>query len=139
MKLLPLLIFLFISQIIATAQETEKKHPVDAKLEDCLAKDINYTTAGMVECTQKAYDAWDKELNNVYKKLMTKLSNNEKATLKKAQIEWLAFRDLEFNNIDSIYDKLDGTMYIPMRLNEKVDVIKRRVLQLDGYYQLLNF
>lgn len=138
MKLLSLLILLFISQIIVTAQEAEKKHPIDVMLEDCLAKNENYTTAGMLECTDKAYNEWDNELNSVYKKLRAKLSGTEKSVLKKAQVAWIAFRDLEFKNIDSIYDKLEGTMYIPMRLNEKLEIVKNRAEQLNGYFQLLN-
>jgi uncharacterized protein YecT (DUF1311 family) len=131
-------LFLCFTWAVVCGQETEKKHPIDANLENCLAKEMNYTTAGMLDCTQKAYNEWDNELNSVYKKLMLKLSDNEKSTLKKSQVEWIMFRDLEFKNIDSIYDKLEGTMYIPMKLNEKMEIVRRRTLQLDGYLLLLN-
>lgn len=124
---------------VGFAQETEYKHPIDVTFENCLQDENNFTTAGMIGCTQDAYDAWDKELNSVYKKLMMKLPNNEKAALKKAQVEWIKFRDLEFENIDSIYDLFSGTMYIPMRLNEKMDLVKRRTLQLGGYLYLMDY
>ena len=136
MKHVVTLLFCFTWAVIC-GQEVEKKHSIDVNLENCLAIEKNYTTTGMLDCTQKAYAEWDKELNSVYKKLIAKLSGSEKAALKKAQGEWIIFRDLEFKNIDSIYDKLDGTMYIPMRLNEKMEIVRRRTIQLNGYLQIL--
>jgi len=137
MKLLPIIFLLLFFHIVLLAQESEKRHAIDIKLYDCLDKEENFTTTGMLECTQKAYEDWDKELNFVYKKLRAKLTDDEKSALKKAQLEWIKFRDLEFINIDLIYDKLQGTIYIPMRLNEKVEIIKNRTLQLQAYLQLL--
>lgn len=138
MRMITLFIFLCSFVSIGFAQETEYKHPIDVAFEDCLNNENNYSTTGTVNCTQDAYDAWDKELNSVYKKLMKELPTNEKAALKKAQVEWIKFRDLEFKNIDSIYDLFSGTMYIPMRLNEKMELVRRRAMQLDGYLLLLN-
>ncbi len=139
MKLTTLLIFLSAFFSVGFTQEAEYKHPIDVAFEKCLQDENNYTTTGMVNCTQEAYDAWDTELNSVYKKLMMKLPKNEKAALKKAQVEWIKFRNLEFENIDSIYNLLSGTMYIPMRLNEKMDLVKRRALQLGGYLLLMDY
>ncbi|PKL83244.1 MAG: hypothetical protein CVV24_06025 [Ignavibacteriae bacterium HGW-Ignavibacteriae-3] len=137
MKLFCILLFATFFRVTSFAQETPEKHPIDLMLDNCLSNEENFTTRDMLECTQKAYEAWDKELNIVYKKLMSKLSENGKSVLKRAQIEWIAFRDLEFKTIDSIYDILQGTMYIPMRLNDKMDLVRRRTLQLNGYLQLL--
>ena|SRR3989304_7266975 len=143
MKLKFFLILLCVFPILVFGQEEEnekpKEYPIDIELKECLSKEENFTTNGMLGCTDKAYKEWDKELNVVYQMLMSKLTSSEKVTLKKAQIEWIKFRDLEFKNIDSIYDKLQGTMYIPMRVNEKMQIVRTRVLQLDGYDQLLIF
>jgi uncharacterized protein YecT (DUF1311 family) len=120
MKLL--LLYTFFSQLHLSAQEVEKKHRININLEDCLSKEENFTTYGMLECTDRAYKEWDNELNSVYKKLMAKLSGNGRSALKTALVKWIAFRDLEFKNIDSIFNLLSGTMYIPMRLNEKMEL-----------------
>src|SRR2546422_2085931 len=89
------------------------QHPIDKALDACIDK--NGSTAGMVECTDKAYAAWDKELNKNYGELMRALNPKQKEALRLAQLEWIKYRDLEFKSIDSVYDTLQGTMYIPMR------------------------
>ena len=55
---------------VSGAQE-QTPHAIDKALEACIDK--NGSTAGMVECTDKAYAAWDKELNKNYGELMRAL------------------------------------------------------------------
>ena len=64
----------------------------------------------MVECTDKAYAAWDKELNKNYVELMQTLKPGQKEALRLAELEWIKYRDLDFKLIDSIYDTMQGTM-----------------------------
>ena len=47
--------------------------PLDAALDACLAKPEALSTPGMVECTDEAIQAWDKRLNEVYKRVMADL------------------------------------------------------------------
>lgn len=91
----------------------------------------------MVECTDKAYAAWDKELNQNYGKLMRTLKPPQKETLRLAQLEWIKYRDLDFKLIDSVYDTMQGTMYIPMRIAARLEVLKKRALELKDYQDLL--
>ncbi len=44
-------------------------------------------------CLNKVYGEADKELNVVYKKLRTLLTDNEKSTLKKTQLKWIKNRN----------------------------------------------
>src|SRR5881397_914981 len=111
------LVFLFPTVFFAQEQI---QHPIDKALEACIDK--NGSTAGMVECTDKAYAAWDKELNKNYGDLMRKLATKQKEALRLSQLEWIKHRDLEFKFIDSIYDTLAGTMYIPMRIAAHMEV-----------------
>ncbi|MDX6385307.1 MAG: hypothetical protein QOK48_2880 [Blastocatellia bacterium] len=115
------------------AQETQ--HPIDKALEACIDK--NGSTAGMVECTDKAYLAWDKELNKNYSELMRTMKPVAKESLRLAQLEWIKFRDLNFKLIDSVYDRMEGTMYIPMRVDARMEIVKRRALELKGYLDLI--
>ena len=119
---------------VSIAQE-ETQHPIDKALEACVDK--NSSTAGMVECTDKAYAAWDKELNKNYGELMRALKPKQKEALRLAQLEWIKYRDLEFKLIDSIFDTMDGTMYIPMRISARMDVIKKRALELKDFTNLV--
>src|SRR5689334_1590783 len=108
----PWLLVLALAATPCMAQE-KKEHPIDRALERCMDKDPS--TAGQINCIDKAYASWDKELNRAYNELMRALDAPGKQSLKTAQAEWLKYRDLEFKLIESVYDKLEGTMYIPMR------------------------
>ena len=128
--LLPLLLPTFVY-----AQE-EQKHPIDKALEICTDKDPS--TAGMVNCTDAAYKKWDQELNKNYRTLMARLKPAGKQLLKSAQLSWIAYRDNEFKLIDSIYDGIQGTMYIPMRIDEKMQIVKQRALALASHVDMLD-
>ena len=117
------------------AQE-EQKHPIDKALEICTDKDPS--TAGMVNCTDAAYKKWDQELNKNYRTLMARLKPAGKQLLKSAQLSWIAYRDNEFKLIDSIYDGIQGTMYIPMRIDEKMQIVKQRALALASHVDMLD-
>ncbi len=126
----------------AAADKTERqsadknqKHPIDRALGECIEKD--WSTAGMKNCTYKAQDSWDKELNKNYNALMKELDPEEKEVLKSSQKKWLEFRDNEYKVIDAVYSKLQGTMYITMRVGERLDIVKQRALILKNYLDLL--
>jgi len=133
-KLFLAVLSVFLLAAITIAQE-QTQHPIDKALEACIDK--NGSTAGMVECTDKAYAAWDKELNKNYGELMRTLKPSQKETLRLAQLEWVKFRDLDFKLIDSVYDTMQGTMYIPMRVDARMEVVKERALELKGYLDLV--
>ena len=133
-RLLLAVVSIFLLGTIAIAQE-QTQHPIDKALEACIDK--NGSTAGMVECTDKAYAAWDKELNKNYGELMRTMKPSQKETLRLAQLEWIKFRDLDFKLIDSVYDTMQGTMYIPMRVDARMEVVKKRALELKGYLDLV--
>jgi uncharacterized protein YecT (DUF1311 family) len=128
-----LLLWLLLPTIVS-AQETQK-HPIDVALEICTEKDPS--TAGLVRCTGIAYKKWDQELNKNYQTLMSKLKTADKRLLRSAQLSWVAYRDNEFKLIDSIYDKIQGTMYIPMRTEEKMHIVKQRALALASHVNML--
>jgi uncharacterized protein YecT (DUF1311 family) len=126
-------VFIFIA-VPCFAQEKED-NPIDKALERCLDK--NGSTAGSVDCIDKAYQAWDKELNRAYNELMGTLSAEAKQSLKAAQTEWIKYRDLEFKLTDSVYSSMQGTMYIPMHADHRMEIVKKRALELKGYLDLL--
>src|ERR1700694_5591611 len=132
-KLFMALLSVFLCATFSAAQE-QTQHPINKALEACIDK--NGSTAGMVECTDKAYAAWDKELNKNYGALMRTLKPTQKEALRLAEFEWIKYRDLDFKLIDSIYDTMQGTMYIPMRIDARMEVIKKRALELKGFLDL---
>ena len=118
----------------AFAQE-KPEHPIDKALGVCIEKDPS--TAGLTECTTRAYQSWDRELNKNYGELMRKLKAPQKEALKAAQLEWIKQRDAEFKFIDSVFDTLEGTMYISMRIESRTELVKTRALLLKSYYDLV--
>lgn len=112
----------------AHAQAEEPPHPIDKHLNDCMLKDG--TTAGMVSCSNAAYASWDAELNKQYRELVGKLNAADLAKLKDSQRKWLSFRDAEFAFIDTIYAKLEGSMWRPSIINDKLEIVKDRAVQL---------
>jgi uncharacterized protein YecT (DUF1311 family) len=129
-----LLLFILLPTIVS-AQEP-RKHPIDEALDICTEKDPS--TAGMVRCTDIAYKKWDQELNKNYQTLMSKFKPAGKGLLKSAQLSWIAYRDNEFKLIDNIYDAIQGTMYIPMRIDEKMQIVKQRALALASHVDMLD-
>ena len=120
---------------LVSAQEAQT-HPIDKALEICTDK--NPSTAGMVNCTDAAYKKWDQELNKNYRTLMARLKPAGKQLLKSAQLSWITYRDNEFKLIDNIYDAIQGTMYIPMRIDEKMQIVKQRALALASHLDMLD-
>ena len=112
------------------------KHPIDAWLEECTAKDES--TVGQIACLATAYEKWDAELNRVYQALKEKLPESARPALKAAQIAWLKYRDEEFNLMGALYDPLDGSMYRLMKAADRVDFVRKRALELTSYLDVLN-
>jgi uncharacterized protein YecT (DUF1311 family) len=116
----------------AYAQE-QTQSPIDKALDACIEK--NGSTAGMTQCTETAFTAWDKELNRSYGEFMRQLKPAQKEALRLSQLEWIKYRDLEFKFIDAMYDSFEGTMYIPMRVDARLEVVKKRALELKHYLE----
>ncbi len=110
-------------------------HAIDRRLAECMIQDE--TTDGMTDCLVEAYDMWDRELDRICGELRKRLRPEGRAALKAAQSEWLQYRDLEFALIDSIYSGFDGTMYTPMRVEDRMNILKNRVMELKSYIDLL--
>jgi uncharacterized protein YecT (DUF1311 family) len=113
-------------------------NPIDKELNSCLNDPEHYSTAGMVDCEQRAYTAWDRELNSVYKELFSKLGPAEQKDLKEGQRNWLKFRDSELKFSDDIYEQKQGTMWAPMSVDASAEIVKDRVLQLHHRLDVLN-
>ncbi len=47
--------------------------------------------------------------------------------------EWLKFRDSEVNFQDSVYSKMEGTMYIPMSPDSRMQVVENPALELQSW------
>ena len=121
---------------IALAYEKVEKHPIDIKLEQKIEQDSS--TTGMVEAYQWACKEWDKLLNKNYNALMKKLSKAEQDKLLVSQLEWIKYRDLEFEFNGKYWSGFQGTMYRIAPAAFQSDFIRERALRLGYYLEDLN-
>lgn len=117
-----------------------QKHPIDIKLEDCLEE--NYSTSGMMDCTNEALTAWESELDKNYKQIQSVLGDAGKTAMKDSQKKWEEFKTKEFAMIDAMYMTVvkktgGGTMYKLIGINQKLQVIKNRALEIKGHYNYI--
>lgn len=127
--------------VTASAQDTKgDKHPIDVFLSECT--DSNWSTMGMIQCTDEASKKWDEEMNLYYNKLMNMLDEDAKEKLRASQREWVKFRDLEYESIGSMYSYIykkagGGTMYSLLSVGASMDVVKQRALDLKDKYDVI--
>jgi uncharacterized protein YecT (DUF1311 family) len=137
-KILKLILFTLISGALqGQITDLEEKHPIDIRLEECLSIDSNASTSGMINCVEIAAAEWDKELNKYYKLLMGLLQPSEKIQLKAAQISWLGYLEKEKGFAASMYQNMQGSMWIAVSAQRSSDIIRKRVMELKEYYDNL--
>ena len=125
----------WVGALLSNAQTAEKRHPLDVKLDECLKTDPS--TADMLECLGRAYTDWDAELNAIYQKLLAGLPAEGPAALRESQRAWLKFRDQEFLLLQKLYGLREGSMYRTMLAADRVDLVRKRALELSSYLDVL--
>ena len=109
---------------------------IERELAACIERDPS--TAGMTQCVYAANDAWDTSMNAGYARLLASLSPPEAEALRASQRRWLVFRDAEYVLIDAVFARLDGTMWIPMRVGHRLSLTQARARQLEQYQALVD-
>lgn len=116
---------------LGSARAEESKYSADKWLDKALAK--NHSTMGMRHATLKARELWGAEMNRDYKRLMSGLKGDRRATLLKSQTAWAAFRDAELEaNVLLIANKR-GTMWPLLADENALQLVRTRALQLKAY------
>ena len=115
------------------------KNPIDISETKCLnKKDI--ANAEMRNCTLKASESWDKELNKYYNLLKSKLPQESFEILQESQKQWLKYRDQEYLFISNLYYEVkEGTIWYLIADNKKKEIVKERAIALQQYYEMLDF
>lgn len=96
----------------------------------------NYSTVGMLDAANDAFNRYDSLLNKYYKKLAASLKPADRPLLLQAQKSWLAFRDNEMK----LYNAMSADGGTAASLNSAgvcLALLKIRVNQLYGYYEEL--
>jgi uncharacterized protein YecT (DUF1311 family) len=106
---------------------------IDQALDECLATPEGATTTGQVMCLTRAYDAWDQQLNVVYRALMEKLDPASKTLLRDAQRQWLAYRDADRTFQGGPWTEDKGTIMRIILNSAAVDRVRTRTQALRDY------
>jgi len=107
-------------------------HPIEAELSRCMESPEGMSTHGMRQCMGAATEAWDKELNRVWRELMAELPAASKEPLRVAQRKWIAFRDAELEALGNAYGAMPGTMFLVMQADAASTLTRDRVRQLEA-------
>ena len=88
------------------------------------------TQSEMNQCAAQAYKAADAGLNQVYRRLVAMLNDDEKGQLKEAQTAWLKYRDA---NCEFAADQFKGGTMRPMIYGYCLaDMTKKRTIELKN-------
>lgn len=118
---------------VITYGQVDSTYQIDKELQDCLDSSENYTTKGMTDCVSTATEKWDTELNKAYIELLDLLTTEQKEKLKIAQREWIEYRDKEIEFSNQLYYDMQGTMWIPVAAQTKLDLTRKRTIELESY------
>ena len=110
-----------------------KMKSVDDELDDMLS--YAESTSDMANAINYAAEAWDAELNNIYKILMNELSQEEQISLRNIQQDWIKRRDFKIN--EAVEDSGGGSASIVSGKSVFLEETKKRTLELARIYDSL--
>lgn len=99
-----------------------------------------FTTFGWRALESKYTEYWDKELNQIYKQLLSKLDRESKEALMESQKEWLKYHMSESEFVEKTFIRngylgSQGLVSLDTVIRER---IKERTMQLFEYRYLLD-
>lgn len=114
--------------------QNEQKHPIDKMEENCLSN--KSSTQEINECTFKAIDAWNKEIEKHLASLKNITSKDDFEKIQLSQKNWETYRDSELVVYNLIQQK-EGTMFQNVSTGFKRELIKQRALEMKSLYETL--
>lgn len=116
---------------IASAQK--KGDLIEAQLDACLGAPAGQTTAGMIDCSHKAYLAYDKRMNDVYQRIMHNADPQSRTLIRNAQRQWLAYREAQRQADNGPWRADRGSIASVDIEALNVDAIRARIAELNYY------
>ena len=135
MKILLILILSIYS--LNSFGQSLKEADIDEKLLLCLSLNENSTTQGMTNCMIDAADAYEDLMNFKYNQLLDLLTIEQKDFLIITQKEWIDFRERELSFANQLYESIGGTMWIPIKVEHRLNLTKQRTFEIDKYISIL--
>lgn len=90
---------------------------------------------GRAECLSRAFESWDKDIAETYATLRRSATPAELKPVEAGQLSWAAYKDHEFAFLDAMLMRKRGTLYVPMRIEYRIEILKARALELERYVE----
>lgn len=135
MKRILITMMMFVVSALSFASYTSDLTSRMDKLSKSLEKYYSGTTAEMSYATNKEYEAWDKELNKVYKLVLSKLSKKQQEVLRKEQREWIKKRDREAEKGAESFK--GGNFWSTIYTSGQLEATKEKTIELAKRYDRL--
>lgn len=114
----------------------ENVNPIDKAESDCM--NIDYSTIGMLNCTQTAIDSWNNQIAKDINLLKEILDENDNNLLVTSQQDWEKYNKSTNDFIKSLIIKKQGTMYVNVSSGLIREIVKQRALNLREYINITN-
>ncbi|MEK8121676.1 lysozyme inhibitor LprI family protein [Methylocystis sp. IM4] len=131
MKYLSYLIVLAI--FLTPAFAGDAADPIAAEADKCFKTPQGETTAGMTACSHQAYIAYDKQMNELYRRVMESVDPQSQERIREAQRRWLAYRDAQRRADDGPWRADRGSMASPDIEAMNIDAVRQRIQELRYY------
>ena len=124
----------FDKNTIKVNAQNEQKYSIDKMEEICLSN--KSSTQEINECTFKAMDAWNKEIEKYLALLKNINSKDDFENIQISQKNWEKFRDSEII-VYNLIQQNEGTMFQNVSTGFKRELIKQRAIELKSLYETL--
>jgi uncharacterized protein YecT (DUF1311 family) len=104
-------------------------HPIDSRMTKCL--DRSHAIMPRADCYNKAYTDWEQDIKKYQNRLLQKADAEQRKKILAEEKAWEDIRDEEFKKIADEYNNRKGTGYIPVRIALRMQVLRKRALQLE--------
>lgn len=124
---------IILASAMASAIAGDRADPIEEQADRCLKTSKGETIAGMTECSHQAYIAYDKQMNEVYRRLMETVDPQSKERIRESQRRWLAYREAQRAADDAPWRTERDSIASPDIEAMNVDAIRQRIQELRYY------
>ncbi|MDO4987623.1 MAG: lysozyme inhibitor LprI family protein [Synergistes sp.] len=116
---------------------TTYQYELSSRMEEALDREVKLVDTAMntlelVDGYKELYDAWDRELNIVYKKVMGVLPADRQKQLKKEEEQWVSTKN---KNAKAAANEFEGGSYADVAfIKSKLESTKERTFELASMY-----
>ncbi|SDH59631.1 lysozyme inhibitor LprI family protein [Paraburkholderia phenazinium] len=110
--------------------EVAAADPIDAAMRACLARSDMSSTAGQLQCMEKARFGWQAAMNTAWQQLLAKLPPARRKVWEESQTRWQASRDAQAPLLDAVFATAHGAMYQIGEADMQLQPVRDRALAL---------